>query len=88
LGALSSEFGNSSISRIWEKNWSLSPEFGIPTSGDISRCWEMLGMIFWLKIDGVDQSMKGGLCSGFEIGIRERISLSRNGYLFSKERKE
>ena len=34
-----------SISRVWERKYSLSPEFGIQYSGDNSRCWEMLGML-------------------------------------------
>lgn len=33
-----------SISRCWERNWDLYPDVGIRKSGDIARCWEMLGM--------------------------------------------
>jgi len=38
-----------------------------------------------MKIDVVDHTKEEGFCKGLEIGIYKRISLSRNGYLFSKD---
>jgi hypothetical protein len=29
---------------LWERIAGLSPDFGIRTSGDGARCWEMLGV--------------------------------------------
>ena len=45
----------------------------------------MLGVMFWNEIDGVDYKEEYIVCSGFEMDIQEQISLSRNGYLFSKD---
>jgi len=40
---------------------------------------------FERKIDGFTQIKEYSLCLGIEMDIQKRVSLSRNGYLFSKD---
>ena len=85
MGVRCDELVKLAISRCWEKIYGLSLDVGIRDSRDNTRVWEMLGIFFWMEIDNVDHAKAQGLGLVFEMDIQKRISLTRNGYLFSKD---